>query len=188
MMGDQRMLTIKVYRPEAFNNETNEFIVDEEGIEITLEHSLVSLSKWESKHEKPFLGPDKKTPEEVLDYIVEMVLTPNLPLEVFTWLTEENLTEINDYINAKQTATWFNDKANAGKKSSEIITAELVYYWMDEFRINWEAQYWHLNRLFTLVKIHSVKQAPPKKRSRAEIAAMHREINARRRAELGTSG
>jgi len=169
-----------------FDDESQEFITKDD-VTLELEHSLVSLSKWESKHEKPFLGKADKTNDEVLDYIKCMVLTPNVPDQVFSKFSEKNFTEINDYIEAKMTATWFNEVPGA-PKSRDVITAELVYYWMVVFQIPFECETWHLNRLFTLIRICNVKQSKPKKMSRSEIAARNRELNAQRRAQLGTSG
>jgi len=169
-----------------FDDESQEFTTKDD-VTLELEHSLVSLSKWESRHEKPFLGKTEKTSDEVLDYIKCMVLTPNVPDQVFSKFSEENFTEINDYIEARMTATWFNEVPGA-PKSRDVITAELVYYWMVVFQIPFECETWHLNRLFTLIRICNVKQSKPKKMSRSEIAARNRELNAQRRAQLGTSG
>lgn len=180
------MLTIVVPGTEMYDEIKQEF-VREGDITLDLEHSLVSLSKWESKYEKPFLGKDSKTTEEVLDYVKCMTLTPNIPPEVFYNLSEGNINDINNYIEAKMTATWFNDTPGA-PPSREVITSELVYYWMITFQIPFECQYWHINRLFTLIRVCNVKQAKPKKMSRAEIAHRNRELNAQRRSQLGTSG
>jgi hypothetical protein len=180
------MLTIIVPGVEMFDEEKQEFVsVDD--VTLTLEHSLVSLSKWESIYEKPFLGQDKKTVEEVLEYVKIMVLTSNVPEDVWKKLSEENIVKINEYIDAKMSATWFNDSPGA-PKSREIITAELIYYWMITFQIPFECETWHLNRLFTLIRVCNTKQAKPKKMSRSEIAARNRELNAQRRQQLGTRG
>lgn len=179
------MLKILVPLSESFDEENNLFIVD--GFELELEHSLAALSKWESKFEKPFLGPGEKTTEEVIGYIEAMTLTPNVPPEVFQRLSQDNIDAINAYIDSKQTATWFSDTTPRAK-NREIITSEVVYYWMSSFRIPWEAQYWHLNRLFTLIRIFDAKQSKPKKMSRSEIAARNRELNAQRKKQLGTKG
>jgi hypothetical protein len=186
VIGGLRVLTIVVPGDELFNEEIQEFTTTEDVV-VELEHSLVSLSKWESIYEKPFLSLEKKSTEEVKDYIKVMILTPNFPPEVFQKLVDENLGMINKYIDAKMTATWFNDTPNA-PRSSEIITAELIYYWMTVFSIPFECQYWHLNRLFTLIKICNVKNAKPKKMSRSELAARNRELNAQRRAQTGSTG
>lgn len=180
------MLTIVVPGVEMYDEGTGEFVTKGD-FTLELEHSLVSLSKWESKNEKPFLGREKKTTEETFDYIRCMVLTPNVPEEVFSKLTEENILAINDYIEAKMTATWFSDAPGA-PKSRDVITAELIYYWMVVFQIPFECEHWHLNRLFTLIRVCNIKQSKPKKMSRSELAARNRELNAQRRAQLGSKG
>jgi hypothetical protein len=181
------VLTITVGATPVFDESTDLFR-SEGGFELQLEHSLVSLSKWESEFEKPFLEKTNKTADEALAYIRCMLLTPNPPGDFLDKLSRENFEEINAYIDKKMTATWFSDVTPHTRSSSETVTAELIYYWMSVFQIEWEAQYWHLNRLFTLIRICNVKQEKPKKMSRAEAASRQRELNARRRAELGTKG
>lgn len=180
------MLTIVVPGIEMFDEQTQEFITIAD-VTLDLEHSLVSLSKWESIHEKPFLGKDEKSTEEVLDYIKCMTLTPNVPEQVFLKLSEGNVKEINAYLEAKMTATWFSDPPGA-PSSRDVITAELIYYWMITFQIPFECEAWHLNRLFTLIRVCNIKQSKPQKMSRSEIARRNRELNAQRRQQLGTKG
>lgn len=180
------MLTIVVPGTEMFDDKTQEFITKGD-VTLELEHSLVSLSKWESIYEKPFLGRDEKDVEEVLGYIKCMTLTYKVPPEVFLKLSKENIEAINEYIDAKMTATWFNEPPGA-PKSREVITAELIYYWMIVFEIPFVCETWHLNRLFTLIRVCNIKQSKPQKMSRADIAARNRELNAQRRAQLGTRG
>lgn len=179
------MLVITVPGQEMYDESKSEFITEGD-VDLELEHSLVSLSKWESIYEKPFLGVAEKSTEEVLGYIKAMTFG-RVSDEVFSRLTESNLREIDDYINAKMTATWFSDSPEA-PQSREVITSELIYYWMTVFNIPFECENWHLNRLFTLIRICNVKQSKPKKMSRAAAAARRRELNSQRRAQLGTSG
>ncbi len=180
------MLTIIVRGPEMFDESTNEFITQGDVV-LELEHSLVSLSKWESFYEKPFLGQVTKTSEEVIEYIKFMTLTKEVPEETFLKLSETNFQEIDNYLNAKMTATWFNEMPGA-PKSREVITSELIYYWMTVFNIPFECETWHLNRLFTLIRICNVKQAKPKKMSRSEAAARQRSLNEQRKKQMGTKG
>lgn len=116
-----------------------------------------------------------------------MILTPNVSEEVLSKLTQENIVDINKYIEAKMTATWFSDAPGA-PKTQAVITAELIYYWMVVFQIPFECEHWHLNRLFTLIRVCNIKQEKPKKMSRSELAARNRALNAQRKAQLGTSG
>ena len=180
------MLKIVVPGVEMFDEKSQEFVTIDNFV-LELEHSLVSLSKWESKYERPFLDQNEKSTEEVLDYVKMMVVSPNFPPGVFEKLTEENISAINSYLDAKMTATWFSDAPGA-PQAKEVITSELIYYWMISFQIPFECETWHLNRLFTLIRVCNVKAAKPKKMTRAEIAARNRDLNARRKAELGTKG
>lgn len=180
------MLRITVPASEQFDERTQTFVgVEEQTLE--LEHSLVSLSKWESKWCKPFLSKTAKTNEEILDYIKCMTLTPDVKPEVYEFLTEENYIQINKYIDAPMTATTFSDDKTS-KGSREIVTSELIYYWMIALTIPVEFQYWHLNRLLTLVKVCNIKNSPPKKRSRRELMSRNRALNAARRQQYNTTG
>ena len=181
------MLLIEIpIHPEGWDEVKEEFVPAEVKT-LSLEHSLVSLSKWESKWNKPFLGKDEKTIEETLDYIKCMTLTKNVDPSVYEHLTSENVRQINEYIGAKMTATTFSQEPG-GKKNSEIITSELIYYWMIALQIPFECQKWHLNRLLTLIRVCNIKNQPPKKMSRREIMSRNAALNAARRKQLNTNG
>jgi len=180
------MLTITVPGQELFDNAKSEFI-STEPLVLELEHSLASLSKWESKYETPFLVAGKKTDTQVIDYIIMMILTPVSSYDFVDRLTQENLDEINAYIDSKQSATTFG-KMPEKKVKNETITAELIYYWMVSFNIPFQCETWHLNRLLSLIQVCNVKNSKPKKMSRQEIAARNREINEERKKKFNTSG
>lgn len=182
-------ITIPAAISEEFDENTNEFIYTITSKEQTLqlEHSLVSLSKWESKWCKPFLSHKSKTDEEVIDYIKCMTLTQNIRPDIYERLTQENINQINRYIDAPMTATTFSNDKNA-RGGREIVTAELIYYWMIALNIPFECQKWHLNRLLTLIKVCNIKNAPPKKMSKRDIMSRNARLNAARRQQLNTRG
>lgn len=171
------------------------------GAKLCLEHSLISISKWEAKYHKPFLEMGKEiTPEQLIYYIKCMTITQCIRDEVYTILSEENIQEIQDYISDPMTATWFNDNAieskTKGKTSGkQIVTSELIYYWMIAQNIPMECEKWHLNRLMTLIKVCSIKNEEANnggkksnKMSRSELAARNSALNAQRRAKMHTKG
>ena len=180
------MLHITIPAQEYFDPSTETF-VDTKEITLTLEHSLVSVSKWESKWCKPFLSKDAKTPEETIDYIKCMTLTQNVTPETYNRLSNANLDEIKKYIEDPHTATFINE-GPGGSRSHEAITSELIYYWMTALNIPWEAQKWHLNRLLMLIRVCNLKQQPKKKMSQRELMSRNAALNAARRQKLHSKG
>jgi hypothetical protein len=172
--------------PEGWDEQKQEFIEPKVQV-LQLEHSLVSLSKWESKWCKPFFSKTTKTTEETLDYIKCMTVTQNVNPDVYNHLTQSNIEEIHNYIEAPMTATTFLEDKNS-KHNRETITAELIYYWMISLQIPPEYQKWHLNKLLTLIRVCNIKNAPPRKMSKREIMSRNAQLNAARRQQLKSKG
>lgn len=174
---------------EMYNEETNEFFYTKAEKEQTLqlEHSLLSLSKWESKWCKIFFSKEEKTHEETIDYIRCMMINPNVSEDVIDRLSQENINTINDYIQAPMTATTFRKEENT-KPNRERITSELVYYWMFSLGIPKECEKWHLNRLLTLIRVFNVKNQPPKKTSKRDLMSRNAALNAARRKQMNSNG
>lgn len=179
---------LKVYVPESeqFNSETNEFYTIKEQT-LMLEHSLLSISKWESKWGKPFISNKPKSVQETIDYIKCMTINKNVDPLIYNNMSAKTIQEINSYISAPMTATWFSKEAS-GKNSGEAVTSELIYYWMVAHRIPFECEKWHLNRLLTLIKVCNLKNQPEKKMSRSAILSQNRALNEARRKKLHTRG
>lgn len=179
------MLTIEISSGELWD-EVNEQFIKTKPMTITLEHSLVSLSKWESKWHIPFIGNKDLTDEMVLDYIKMMTTTKNVPDEIYLQLTSADFEKINAYIEDPMTATTFRNEGPA--TSNQIVTSEIIYWQMIACQIPMECQRWHLNRLLCLIKVCSLKNNPGKKMSKNEIMSRNRELNAQRRAALNSKG
>lgn len=182
------MLEITVPATELFNEKTQEFMYTKEQT-LQLEHSLISLSKWESKWHKAFLGKQEKTNEETLDYVRCMTITKNVDPNAYLVLTPDNVNAINAYIDNPMTATRFNSMLNQSTAPNrDVITAELIYYWMVAFNIPFECEKWHLNRLLTLIRVCELKNSPPKKMSKSAIMRNNAALNNARRNKLHTRG
>lgn len=178
------MLRITIPAAELWDEAKQEFVTTKERT-LQLEHSLVSLSKWESKWNKAFLGKQKKTTEETLDYVRCMTITQNVDPDVYKCLTPENIKQISDYIDAPMTAThFFNEQKGSGH---ETVTSELIYYWMITANVPFECQKWHLNRLLTLIKVCNIKNNP-KKMSRQQIMSQNAALNEARKKKYNTKG
>lgn len=181
------MLTIKIPDMEYFDEESQEF-VSIKGRILELEHSLISISKWEAKWHKPFLSTDERTVEQTIDYIKCMTInSKGIDDTVYNGLSMENIKAINDYINDSMSATWFNDQNNK-KPSREVVTSELIYYWMVAYQIPSEYEKWHLNRLMNLIRICNIKNQPDKKMSKSAIMRQNRALNEARKKKFNTSG
>ena len=174
---------LKIYIPpsEWFNQQTSEFVTIKGGL-LKLEHSLLSISEWESKWKKPFMTEDAKTNDEMRDYVRCMTLNKDVDESIYQGINQSVIQRINDYIADSHTATTFSKK-NTPDNNTEFITSELIYYWMVEMGIPFECQKWHLNRLLTLIKIVSIKRdSKNNKMSRDDILRKNAATNARRRA------
>lgn len=182
------MISIKVPTKELFDSDKNEFIRIK-GTTLQLEHSLISLKKWEQKWHKPFLKKEDKTNEEILDYIRCMTIS-NVDNNVYYALTSSQINEIIEYIKDPMTATWFSKSPEDEFRSmsGSIITAEIVYYWMISLGIPMECEKWHLNSLFTLIKVIDLKNTPKKKMNQRDATAQRRALNAQRRAKYKSKG
>lgn len=179
------MLKIVIPGIELYDEEKEEFITTKPQT-LHLEHSLVSLAKWESKWNKPFLTKDNKTYEETIDYIKCMTITQNVSDDTYRLLTSENIQQINEYINLPMTATTFSNQKKTPSK--EVVTAEIIYYWMISLNIPFECQKWHLNRLLTLINVCNIKNQPKKKMSKRDILNRNKALNKARREALNTKG
>lgn len=180
------MLIITIPQTELWDEGKQEFITIKEQT-LQLEHSLVSLSRWESKWHKAFLSKKEKTYEETLDYVRCMTITKNVAPETYYYLSNKNMELIDQYINDPMTATYISEDRNS-RPNNEQVTAELIYYWMIALGIPHEYEKWHLNRLLTLIKVCNRKNTPPKKRSKKELMSRNAALNAARRKQLNSRG
>lgn len=171
------MLKITIPAIEQYDEVHNLFITSKEQI-LHLEHSLVSLSKWESKWCKPFLTSVEKTIDETIDYVRCMTITQNVNDEVYSNITNDNIRLVREYIEADMTATTFSKEKKTFNR--EVITAEIIYYWMIALNIPFDYQKWHLNRLLTLINVCNLKNNPPKKMGNKELASRNSALNAAR--------
>lgn len=179
------MLQVIIPEIELFDEATNTFIKTKEQ-KLNLEHSLVSISKWESKWKKPFISKKPKSVEETLDYVRCMTVDRNVDPNIYKSIPAEVFKQIEDYIDDPMTATWITKKNN--KPNNRIITSELIYCWMVSYRIPFECQKWHLNRLLMLIQVCDEENKEPRKMSKSEILRRNASLNAARRAKLKTKG
>lgn len=179
------MLEITIQGYELYNDATQEFTTYPEK-KIELEHSLMSIAKWESRWHKPFLSATQKEVEEINDYVKCMTLTKGVPDSSYSFITAAQYQEINNYISDPMTATKI--KEEKGKGSGEVMTSELIYYYMIASNIPMECQKWHINRLMTLIRVCSIKNQPPKKQNQSEVLRNNAALNAARKKKLNTKG
>lgn len=179
------MLQVDIPQMELYDEERNLFIYTKSS-SLKLEHSLVSLSKWESKWHKSYLWTKEKSKEEFNDYVRCMTITQNIDQSVYEYIPDDIVHKIMEYIDDPMTATKL--PKETGGSGRRIITSELIYYWMTEYNIPMECQKWHLNRLLTLINVCAIEKQPKKKMSKKDILAQNRAENARRRAMLHTKG
>lgn len=174
------MLILTISPKELYDETRNEFI-ECPSVTLQLEHSLLSISKWEAKWKKPFMDKKEKTYEEFIDYVRCMTITPKVDPTVYLRLTQKHFKAIDQYIHDPMTATTFHSwkQEKPGKK---IITSELVYYWMVAAQIPWEAEKWHFNRLMTLIRIYGIENSNSKM-SKKDIYKQNRAMNAARHAK-----
>ena len=179
------MLELHIPEVEWFDESKQEFVYTKD-VTLKLEHSLIALSKWEAKWKTPFLGTPK-TDEQTLDYIRAMTINPNVDPNVYLAISDAQQQEISDYISDEMTATTFLDLG--GPPKQQVVTAEVIYYWMISSQVPFTpCENWHLDKLLTLLRVISVKNAPKKKMSRSEIAARNRSLNAQRRQQMNSTG
>lgn len=184
------MLQITVPPGDMWDEKNKRFIRLDKAQKLQLEHSLISISKWESKWHVPFFSEtEDKTQEQTIDYIKCMTLNSIVDPLVYDMLTPNNMNEIMAYIKDPMTATWFaEDTQGPKKKNSTVITNEVIYYKMVMYNIPAEYQKWHINRLITLIRVCDEKNKPQKKLSKAEIMERNRRLNAERRKRLNSKG
>lgn len=180
------MLELKVEGMEFFNDDTQEFYTVAP-VTLRLEHSLVSVSKWESKWKTPFLSAKDLTIEQSRDYIKCMTINQHVDPLVYASLTNSHMETVNEYIKEERTATTF-DERRVGPPNRQVITSELIYFWMAQYNIPFECQKWHLSRLLTLIRIASIKNAPDKKMSKRAVLSKNASLNAARRKAMHTKG
>ena len=181
------MLTITVQPSELYDSVKREFITTKLQV-LQLEHSLISISKWESKWHKTFLSQTPKTNEQTIDYVRCMTINSGIDPRTYMALSKENLEDINRYINDPMSATCFAKEPESRGRTGEPMTSELIYYWLVHFDINWKAETWHLNRLLNLIRICKMKTGSKGKRNQRELLSQQAALNAARREAWGTKG
>lgn len=159
------------------------------GYEVELEHSLYTMAAWEAKWKVGFTNKQGLTQKQLFDYITTfMCQTPDVPKSAWLTINDEIVKKIQEYMEDPCTATKINSHAVNKPKKRETVTAEILYCQMFQLGIPLECEHWHLNRLMTLIEVCAIKNSPPKKMSRKEVAALQQKQNAAMRAKLGSKG
>lgn len=187
------MLTIVIPPKEFWDEAKGEFVkIGDKDVTLQLEHSLIALSKWESKWKVPFLEKNPpKTNEMTIDYIRCMTITKNVPPDVYDRIPNPLYTDILNYIKDPMTATWFGSAPTPqGKQKAkpEVLTAEVIYYKMISHNIPMECQKWHLNSLITLIRVFNNKNSKPTKMNKKEMLAQRKALNESRRSAAKSKG
>ena len=187
------MLEIIVPAGERYDEEKNEFVTIDKPITLQLEHSLISISKWEELWGTPYFSDEEKTDEQIISYLKCMTINRNISASVYDCLSKDNIEAINSYIKAKHTATWFSSDEKKsfikkGGRRGDIITSEIIYYWMIALQIPFECEKWHINKLITLIRVCQEKNEPANKMSKADILKRNAALNAARRKAMKTRG
>lgn len=177
---------VEIPEREFFDEENNRFIKVPQTT-LLMEHSLVSISKWESKWHIPYLSNKPKTREQTIDYLRCMTITQNVDPFLFYCIPDKELLKIKDYIENPMTATTFSDEEGKGH-TKKVLTSEVLYYYMTMYNIPVEFEKWHINRLLTLIKVCSEENKPKKKIGSKKLASKYASLNAARRAKLNSKG
>lgn len=179
---------------ELFDEETNTFL-HPVGKKLHLEHSLLSISKWEAEWEIPFLNTDK-TSEQSLSYIKCCVLDDDFDELLLNTLSDKNILDFNAYLSKGMTAKKIIDlRSSLSQKrksrrpaSQKALTSEDIYYSMIQFHVWKECEEWPLQRLLSLLQLCSLKSNSTGEMSKSDQAKFYREENARRKAKYHTNG
>lgn len=180
------MLVLEIQGDEMWDEANSQFVYGEPLV-LHLEHSLYAIAMWEAKWQVPFLDNKELTDEQLIDYIACMSENP-LTEDELSKLRPSHIKQVSDYMANKMSATWFSDRDKKAPGSSEVVTAELVYYWMAALQIPFSCDKWHFNRLMTLIRIASIKNQPPKKMSKSATVAQNNALNKARRAKMHSKG
>lgn len=183
------MLKVNVPVREWLDEKTNEFIRSPQTT-LTLEHSLISVSKWEAKHRKPFSTSFEAgmSVEDFRDYVRCMTIGKTVDQMTYYALSPKNFEQIQQYISDPCTATTIRNTRKNKKRNNKVVTAELVYCWMFSNNIPMECEKWHFNRLMTLIQVCFLENREPEKMSKRDVMKQNSALNAMRRSKCHSKG